>query len=509
MKPYQFYKNNGLLGLILSLGISLAAKCMDFPRIHIDDLYYIQTAATYKNEGRLDNNAFTDEFRQGLTPSRNFGQLPFYFYTISKWIGLFGLSGASLQAFFLFFLFLGVFSVMDLSRLIGVPLPFSCFIAVIFAISLSLFGIRMDVISLFLFFLGWRILFIRKPWAYFLGLGTFAFSSAIYPSGFFFALPVFSYNYFRDIIRPQIFWSGLNLLILGSVIFWLSFFILFLDHLIQGDWRGFISDYQVCVAQTNPGMFFSFDKFYLTWVCGTDSSLLFPKMGFVIFAILLASSLFVYAKYVQRPLLTGIPSLLLGLGIFLNSGVVPLKFRLFSACSVIIAGWSLSEFFRISPNTKLRYLISCAMLLYGTLAVPGLTYGLIQSAPKPYDLGPVIQSLQHKGYVVLIDSNAAKFGLDWRLPRGVRDFQTSRSMLDPDPLKRIVPKSFSDFHENEIAVLNWNDGLVVLTGRRLPSSFGFFRLPVSLTKSDIFFVSRNGVLGSVYEFRPQDLPPIR
>lgn len=105
MSPARFYVNHWLLGLAISLGISLAAKCMDFPRIHVDDLYYIQTAATYKNEGRLDNAAFTDEFRQGLTPDRDFGQLPFYSYAMSKWMELFGLSGASLQAFFLFFCF--------------------------------------------------------------------------------------------------------------------------------------------------------------------------------------------------------------------------------------------------------------------------------------------------------------------------------------------------------------------------------------------------------------------
>ena len=509
MNPNQFKVNHWLIGLTLSLGISLAAKWMDFPRIHIDDLYFIQTAATYKNEGRLDNTAFTSEYREGLTLNRNFGQLPFYSYAMSIWMELFGLSGVSLQAFFLFFLFLGVASVMDLSRIIGVSLPFSCFIAGIFALSLSLFGFRMDIISLFLFFFGWRVLFFGKPWAYFGGVGIFACSAAVYPSGFFFGLPVFSYLYFRDIIRPRLFWSGLNLWILGSVMFWASFFALLLGYLIQGDWRGFISDYRISANQANPGMFFSINKFYLSWVCGTDSSLLFPKMGFVIFAFLLAGMLPWYSRRLHRPVTTITPCCLLGLGIFLNAGVVPLKFRLFAACSVVIAGWSLSEFFRISPNTKFRLFSSCALLLFGAMAVPGITYGLIQSAPKSYDLVPVIQGLQRKGYVVLIDSNAAKFGLDWRLPRGVYDFQTSRSILDPDPLKRIVPKKFSDLHDNEIAVLSWNDSLVVLTGRRLLASFGPFRLPVSSTKSDVFFVSRNGVLGSVYEFRPQDLPLLK
>jgi len=114
MNPNQFKVNHWLIGLTLSLGISLAAKWMDFPRIHIDDLYFIQTAATYKNEGRLDNTAFTSEYREGLTLNRNFGQLPFYSYAMSIWMELFGLSGVSLQAFFLFFLFLGVASVMDL-----------------------------------------------------------------------------------------------------------------------------------------------------------------------------------------------------------------------------------------------------------------------------------------------------------------------------------------------------------------------------------------------------------
>ena len=261
MSPARFYVNHWLLGLAISLGISLAAKCMDFPRIHVDDLYYIQTAATYKNEGRLDNAAFTDEFRQGLTPDRDFGQLPFYSYAMSKWMELFGLSGASLQAFFLFFLFLGVASVMDLSRIFGVSLPFSFFIAVIFALSLSLFGFRMDVISLFLFFFGWRVLFFAKPWAYFAGVGVLACSTAVYPSGFFFGLPVFLYYYFRDIVRTNLFWSYRNLLILASGLFWLCFFILLMNHLIRGDWQGFLSDYRISAAQANPGIPFSLDKY--------------------------------------------------------------------------------------------------------------------------------------------------------------------------------------------------------------------------------------------------------
>jgi hypothetical protein len=340
-------------------------------------------------------------------------------------------------------------------------------------------------------------------------VGVFACSAAVYPSGFFFCLPVFSYVYFRDIIRPRLFWSRLNLLILGSVMLWVTLFALLLGHLIQGDWRGFMSDYQISATQANPGMFFSLKKFYLTWVCGTDSSLLFPKMGFVIFAFLLAGILPWYAWRLHSPVATTTPCWLLGLGILLNAGVVPLKFRLFAACSVVIAGWSLSEFYRISQNTKVRFFSSCAMLLYGTLGVPGLTYGLFQSTPKPYDLVPVIHSLQGKGYVILIDSNAAKFGLEWRLPRGVYDFLTSRSILDPDPLKRIVPKKFSHLHDNEIAVLSWNDSLVEITGKRLLANFGGVRLPVSSTKSDVFFVSRDGVLGSVYEFRPQDLPSLK
>ena len=329
---------------------------MDFPRIHVDDLYYIQTAATYKNEGRLDNAAFTDEFRQGLTPDRDFGQLPFYSYAMSKWMELFGLSGASLQAFFLFFLFLGVASVMDLSRIFGVSLPFSFFIAVIFALSLSLFGFRMDVISLFLFFFGWRVLFFAKPWAYFAGVGVLACSAAVYPSGFFFGLPVFLYYYFRDIVRTNLFWSYRNLLILASGLFWLCFFILLMNHLIRGDWQGFLSDYRISAAQANPGIPFSLDKYRFAWFVGTEGSFYFPKIGFVLFAFFLCFSLGALAR--RFPVLESVaaPCWMLGSGVFLNAGLVPLKFRLFSACAVVMGGWALSSFYRIAPNSLVRLL---------------------------------------------------------------------------------------------------------------------------------------------------------
>jgi len=509
MKLDQLYLNHWLLSLALSLGICVAAKVMDLPRIHVDDLYYIQTAATYKNEGRLDNAAFTEEFRQGLTPGRDFGQLPFYSYAMSKWMGLFGLSGASLQVFFLFFLFLGVVSIMDLSRILGVSLPFSCFIAAIFALSLSLFGFRMDVISLFLFFFGWRVLFFAKPWAYFWGVGIFACSAAVYPAGFFFGLPVFLYFYFRDIIRPHLLWSFRNLLILGSILFWLAFSMILMHHLIQGDWQGFLSDYRISAAQANPGIPFSLDKYRLAWFMGTEGAFYFPKIGFVLLAFLLSA--FLWAGVGRFPALefVAFPCWILGSGVLLNAGLVPLKFWLFSASSVVMAGWALSGFYRVAPNLLGRFFCVCGMALFGALAVPGLSYGLLQSSPKPYFLAPVIHDLQQKGYTVLVDSNAAKFGLDWSLPLGTYNFFTSRSVISPDPLKRILPRKWGDFHKNEVAILNWNDSIGSISGNHLWASWRRFRLPVSPTKSDVFFVNQSGVLGSVYDFKPQALPSLR
>lgn len=126
------------LSLALTLGMVGGAKWMDLPKTHVDDLYYVQTAATYANEGRMDNMAFTDEFRQGLTPGRDFGQLPFYSFAISLWTRLFGLSAASLQMLFLCSLFFGVFAILNLSKVLKVDLFFAFSSAVIFSMSLCL-----------------------------------------------------------------------------------------------------------------------------------------------------------------------------------------------------------------------------------------------------------------------------------------------------------------------------------------------------------------------------------
>ena len=107
-----------------------------------------------------------------------------------------------------------------------------------------------------------------------------------------------------------------------------------------------------------------------------------------------------------------------------------------------------------------------------------------------------------------MDANAARYGLDWKLPAGVGNFFTSRSVVDPDPLKRILPRTWQDFHEREIAILSWNDSLAELAGEWKFSMWGPLRLPVSATKSDVFFVSRQGVLGSVYDFKPETLPAL-
>lgn len=498
-----------LLSLALSLGIVGTAHWMDFPKPHIDDLYYIQTAATYTKEGHLDNSAFTAEFREGLTPGRDFGQLPFFSFVISLWARIFGLSATSLQALFLCFLFCGVFAILDLSRRLGVRLFFSFLSAAIFAVSLSLFGFRMDVLSLFLFFLGWWALFPGKSWSYFAGLGILAGSSAVYPSGFFFGLPVFSCFYFRDIVRPRLLWSNRHLMILASGLFWVAFFILLMNHLIQGDWKSFLADYRISAAQANPGIPFSLNQFRLAWFIGTEGSFYFPKIGFVLLSLGLAVLLLMGTSRFRVLQSVAVPCWILGSGVLLNAGLVPLKFRLFSACSVVIAGWALSGFYRIAPNSFVRFFCICGISAYGALAAPGLSYGLLQSSPKPYFLTPIIHNLHQKGYTVLVDSNAAKFGLDWVLPEGTYNFFTSRSVINPDPLKRVLPRTWRDFHENEVAILNWNDSLGLLTGRSLWLNIGRFRLPVSPSKSDVFFVSRNGVLGSVYEFDSETLPSLR
>jgi hypothetical protein len=195
--------------------------------------------------------------------------------------------------------------------------------------------------------------------------------------------------------------------------------------------------------------------------------------------------------------------------VLLNAGLVPLKFRLFSACSVLIAGWALSGFYRATTDPLVRLLCIGGMALYGALAVPGFSYGLLQSPPKPYQLAPAIHNLQQKGYTVLVDANAAKYGLDWNLPSGTYNFFTSRGVINPDPLKRILPRNWGDFHEKEVAILNWNDSLTDLAGRRLWIDWGPVRLPLSPTRSDVFFVTRNGVLGPVFEFDVETLPSLR
>ena len=493
---------------MLALGLTAAAGWLDLPKAHIDDLYYVQTAVTHLAMGRIDNTAFTQEFRQGLTPDRDFGQLPFYSFFLSHWMGFLGTSAASLQLFFLLFLCFGVFSLLDLSRKLGVNLFFSSFCAAVFALSLSLFGFRMDVVSFFLFLGGWRILMQGSSWACFAGLGIFAASAAVYPSGFFFGLPVFFHQYYRDILEPRLLGSWKGWMPIASALFWFAGFFFLMQHLIAGDWGHFFRDYRISAQQAVAGMPFSWEKYQLAWQMGTERSFFFPKMGFVLLAFVLVGLLFCIGRHRRAPVPITVPCLLLMLGILLNAGLVPLKFRLFAAGSAILAGWALSGFFQLAKSWKGRLLALVFLSVYGTLAVPALVYGLMQAKPAPYQLSGIIVELQRKGYAVLVDANAARYGLDWKLPAGVGNFFTSRSVVDPDPLKRILPRTWQDFHDREIAILSWNDSLAELAGEWKFSMWGPLRLPVSATKSDVFFVSRQGVLGSVYDFKPETLPAL-
>lgn len=492
-----------------ALFLAVTGKLADLPRPHIDDLFFIETAVTWSSSGFLDNRAFTEQYREGLVQNRNFGQTPFYPYVIALWVRLLGLGPTSIQSFYLFFMFWGVFSILRLSHSFGVKTVFSLAAATVFFLSLSLFGLRPEIPSLCLFFLGWATLATETKISFFAATGIFGLSTAFYPSGLMFALPVFAYYGWQGFSRGRSSGRLRVWFILINLIFWVFFFAVFFHFLVGGDWQGFFRDYRAAASLQNPGIPFSLNQYRLAWFVGTEGSYFFPKAGFVVVAFMLTATLLFCSRKSLMAKYIALPCLLLGVGVILNAGIVPLKFRLFPACAAIVAGWSLSFFSVVFKSIVIRRLCFLAFMPFFSLTVPAMVYVLIQSPPPAIDLNGLILQLQNKGYTILLDSSAAKFGLGWKLPPKVYDFHTSRSILNPNSELRIHPNSFDKFRDNEIAILNWNDSVSDLAGRRLFAEFGSIKLPVSPHKSDLYFVSRQGSMGSVSNFQPQTMPHLR
>lgn len=492
-----------------ALFLAVTGKLADLPRPHIDDLFFIETAVTWNSSGCLDNRAFTEQYRDGLTQNKNFTQAPFYSFLIALWIRLLGLSPMSIQNYYLFFMFLGVFAVLRLSQLFGVKTVFSLAAATVFFLSLSLFGLRPEIPSLCLFFLGWASLTTEKRIAFFAATGIFGLSTAFYPSGLIFALPVFSYYGWQGLSRGGSSGRLRVWFILINLFFWVFFFAVFFHFLVGGDWQGFFRDYRAVASLQNPGIPFSLNQYRLAWFVGTEGSYFFPKTGFVVVAFMLTATLLVCSRKSLMAKGGALPCLLLGVGVILNAGIVPLKFRLFTACAAIMAGWSLSFLSVVFKSFGIKKICFLAFMPFFSLTVPAMVYVFVQSPPPVVDLNGLILQLQKKGYIILLDSNAAKFGLGWKLPPKVYDFHTSRSILNPNSELRIHPNSFDMFRDNEIAILNWNDSVSDLAGRRLFAEYGSIKLPVSPHKSDLYFVSRQGLMGSVSNFQPQTMPHLR
>lgn len=491
---------------ILIVGVG---ALFDFPKAHIDDIFFVQTAVGLRSFGFLCNPTFSFEFSEGLTPERNFGQSPFYSFLISLWLDCFGLSTRSLQLFFLSFMGLGIFSLFWLSDFFKVRKIFVFPATCIFFSSLSLFGLRPEVPSLCLFLLSWVLFSFKGYAAFFAALGVLGLSAAIYPSGLMFGGPLFCYFFFRD------FWPigarlGIKAFfpVLASLV-WICFFLFCLDFLIKDNWSNFWRDFSRSAALQNPGLPFSLDKFRLAWFMGTTGSLFFPKGFFVVFSFLFASLLYFWSFKYQAARECANACMILSLGILLNAGFVPLKFRLFSSCSVIIAAWSLSQLFDLFKSRQAKSLCFLFFLPYLLLAIPAFVYAFVQSAPASFSLERLVSDLQLKGYQVLVDSNTAKYGLNWKLPPKTIDFHCSRKFLETDPVLRIKPSSFDKFYPHEIAILSWNDSLIPLSGKRLSTEVGPFSFPVPPSKASLFITTKDGVLGPIEIFDISRLPEVK
>jgi len=442
-------KRLGVCAVIVLFGIFYVYKGLPFP--HIDDLVIVGVAKNIASGGGLKSAHVAPDFYKTVGNDMFYYYAPFYVYIVSLWIKIFNCSVVSLQAFSFLMNLIGAAAIFQIGRFLNVSGAFLYATSAMYFVFFASLGLRSEVTAISLLFLGgYLLLKFKNP---FFGLLSLLLSVLVYPvtapSGILMIAYSIHIRYHQN--KKEI--KNYILTLMGFSVFVVILCTICFGWMIDWDFAEFLRVYQIQIQTQNPGILFSPERFYRYIDLLTSNSKYLPKLPFVLIGLLVCLA---SAFYKKIPLHTRVFAVVSMAGVILGAGLAHVRSIEFSllisfVCISFVAG-SISNnqsAFKFFSLCAIVFLFCCA----NSLSVFRILFQKNISTKVDFLVEEIVLQSNNGKCLLLIDPAVARYVFNWNLPVNAYDITMSRDILDPAE-KRIFPRTKSDLHSGEIAILS-------------------------------------------------------